>query len=165
MPRSPLFQSLFGAPELQNVALRGALANGLGHTIVTFMEINFDDNSHAEQQSGLDDTQVSWWLAGDDRLADANRVAKEDPSWTCPICSEGLEAEGAHGWLVRICNPSESKPPSAVSSPTSKSASPEVVKQAPSSEGHLYHEGCLRRWLLKKNACPVCRRTPVIPLA
>jgi len=35
--------------------------------------------------------------------------------------------------------------------------------KASSVEGHLFHEGCLRRWLIKKNSCPVCRNSPVIP--
>jgi len=35
--------------------------------------------------------------------------------------------------------------------------------KASSAEGHIFHEGCLRRWLIKKNSCPVCRSSPVIP--
>jgi len=27
---------------------------------------------------------------------------------------------------------------------------------------HVYHEACLRKWLLKRNSCPVCRRRPVV---
>lgn len=172
-PRSPLLQTLFGAsPDLTSLAMRG-----LGHTIVTVMEINLDEDTSVAQ-SGLDDAHVSWWLAGDDRLADAELLAKQDPSWTCPICSEGLEAEDANGWLVRICNMPADKPASTPVSPsgappsTSTTGEPggggggseEAVKSgASSSEGHLYHEECLRRWLLRKNACPVCRRGPVVP--
>ncbi|KAL8257997.1 hypothetical protein R6Q59_030038 [Mikania micrantha] len=25
--------------------------------------------------------------------------------------------------------------------------------------GHRFHEGCIKRWLLSKNACPMCRST------
>merc|ERR1712217_94687 len=56
-----------------------------------------------EAQSGLDDTHIAWWLANDRRLADVDHVMKEDPAWCCPICSEGLEAEGESGWVVQIC--------------------------------------------------------------
>lgn len=28
---------------------------------------------------------------------------------------------------------------------------------------HVYHESCLRGWLVRKNNCPVCRRSPIVP--
>jgi len=112
--------------------------------IVTILEINVEDDGEA--QSGLDEGHVAWWLAEEERLASLKHVAAQDPVWTCPICSEGLEAEHSHGWVVRICSDSHGE------------------KGTDESGGHIYHEGCLRRWLVKKNVCPVCRRSPVIPV-
>lgn len=158
----------FGLPSL--LGSEGSLdpTRNFGHMVVTVMEINLDDDS-GNAGSGLDDAQVSWYLAGDERLADAKRLAEQDPSWTCPICSEGLEAEEQNGWLVRICTTPPDKaaaPPKGDDDapPAEGTTTTEAAKESFSPDGHLYHEECLRRWLLKKNACPVCRRTPVIPV-
>lgn len=151
----PLLQSLFGGQDLRHIAARG-----MGHTIITVMEIPIEEES-SNAESGLEDSQVSWWLAGDERLVDAQRIASEDPTWTCPICSEGLEAEGSQGWLVRICTtPLEKSPQQPISGETGEL---NEARSGASNDGHLYHEACLRQWLLKKNACPVCRRSPVVP--
>eukprot|EP00913_Durusdinium_trenchii_P001910 g1768.t1 len=56
-----------------------------------------------------------------------------------------------NGWLVRICRGDEAD-------------SNEACGGRPGEiDGHMYHEGCLRRWLMKRNSCPVCRRSPVVP--
>lgn len=115
----------------------------LHHDIVATLEISFEDES--ETQSGLEDVRVAWWLAGDDRLANVRRLELQSSKWSCPICTEGQEAESRHGWIVGICNDCHDD------------------KNADGSDGHSFHEQCLRQWLLLKNACPVCRRSPVVP--
>jgi len=117
----------------------------------TIIVVDFQIGEENEAQSGLNEEQVAWWLADENRLADVSVVADQDPPWTCAICSEGLEAEHCNGWVVRICNEHCEK---------RTSASEDGPKEL---EGHIYHETCLRKWLVRKNACPVCRRTPVVP--
>eukprot|EP00928_Gymnodinium_smaydae_P004384 TRINITY_DN1149_c0_g2_i1.p1 TRINITY_DN1149_c0_g2~~TRINITY_DN1149_c0_g2_i1.p1 ORF type:complete len:359 (-),score=50.30 TRINITY_DN1149_c0_g2_i1:43-1119(-) len=143
-PRS-LLQTLMGASELSDMAAR----------VVTVVEFSFDEWAGEDQDSrtGFNDQQVAWWLADERRLADMNRVTDQDPPWTCSICSEGIEAESTHGWVVRICNDRAEK--------LAPGQTGEERDTEP--EGHIYHEACLRRWLLRKNACPVCRASPVIP--
>lgn len=141
-----------------------------------------------DDESGLVDSEVAWWLAGDDRLVPTDRMLKEEPAWLCPICSEGIEGEATNGWVVQICSsdgdPSDEHTAStpatvrtaeyqAVPLFSSHEAAPMLsappLRQADSSNsdgpirGHVYHEACLRQWLVKKNSCPVCRRSPVVP--
>jgi len=142
-PRS-MMQSLVGA-DLPDMAARN-----IPRTVVTVVEFSFEEEP--ESQSGLDESKVAWWLANDSQLADVSRIAEQEPAWCCPICSEGLEAENNNGWIVRICSGQQDQR-------NSKEPSREEA------EGHMYHEACLRKWLIKKNACPVCRRSPVIPVA
>lgn len=137
------FEAIRQPRSTQQQALNPGFSNinpwSLGRAVVTVLEVNVDDDSEAH--SGLDEQEVAWWLAEDGRLADVKRVLEHDPDWMCPICSEGVEAEDSNGWLVRICG----------------GAGPA------DGQDHVYHEACLRRWLLTKNQCPVCRRAPVIP--
>lgn len=135
------------------------LTDGAAHSqrhIFAIIEIGLEDTRHGS--SGLSDDQVAWWLAQGPRLVGLEEIAEKDPGWRCPICSDGLEAESSNGWIVQICNGEgsvEGEPcvedPNLAADTTSALA------------GHTYHEGCLRRWLLKRNSCPVCRRHPVVP--
>mmetsp|Transcript_20312 Transcript_20312/g.54250 ORF Transcript_20312/g.54250 Transcript_20312/m.54250 type:complete len:290 (-) Transcript_20312:169-1038(-) len=137
-PRTAAVSQLMGLP--------GILSQAASRAVVAIIEIGLEE---PEAHPTLDEGKVAWWLAEDGRLADMDNIAKQDPAWVCPICSEGLEAEGENGWVVRICGTCESGTPD---------------ESAPqSSDGHVYHQGCLRQWLLRRNSCPVCRRTPVIP--
>lgn len=131
-PRSAL-GGLANLAALANLSLD---SNGFNRTMVVSIDFSIDEREE-EQISGLGTEQVAWWLAQDQRLADYDHVAAMDPPWCCPICTEGLEGEQAHGWLVTICGEG-------------------------CDDGHLYHEACLREWLLKSNTCPVCRRNPVV---
>lgn len=141
-PVLPAHQSRVVPDAAGSVATR-TISHTFTPTVITILEIGMDDDDAS--QTGLDDSQVAWWLAADERLADVERVAAQSPKWACAICSEGLEAEDSNGWVVRICG--------------------DVARPgAGESEGHIYHEGCLRRWLVKRNACPVCRRSPVVPV-
>jgi hypothetical protein len=172
-------------------------------TVVAVVEIGIEDVS--DMRNSLDDAGVAWWLAQDHHLENMETLIKQDPLWTCPICSEGPDAENENGWVVRICgdDTAEGKArssseestmvpesevddgmvtnmsPSSMSSPSWNTADKveeqgrldiaTVVKElngeAPkrSSKAHVFHEGCLRRWLLKNNSCPVCRQSPVVP--
>lgn len=136
----------------------------LGRAVVTVLEVNMDEDMD-QAHSGLEEMEVAWWLAEDGRLADVKRVLEHDADWTCPICSEGVEAEDCNGWLVRICGGSAARPEAtdASSQPTSPSSRNGDTGQEKDPLGHVYHESCLRRWLMTKNQCPVCRRSPVIP--
>lgn len=131
------------------------LSRTQGQAGIAFIEINMED---MEAQSGLDDVNVAWWLADDKRLVNIDRMAIEDPTWCCAICSEDIEAESTHGWVVQICNEETETPSTGASS----MSMPQATTNA-QSQGHIYHESCLRKWLVKKNSCPVCRRSPVIP--
>mmetsp|Transcript_47279 Transcript_47279/g.132031 ORF Transcript_47279/g.132031 Transcript_47279/m.132031 type:complete len:328 (-) Transcript_47279:123-1106(-) len=120
------------------------MALAASRAVIAIIEIGPEEAGEA--QSGLDDATVAWWLAEDARLVELGSMADEDPPWACPICSEGLEAEHANGMVVRICG---------------GAADGAETPSAP--DGHIYHESCLRRWLLTRNSCPVCRRSPVVP--
>lgn len=229
--------------------MRDAMGRGPLQTVVAIIEIGIEEIT--DMRTGLDDASVAWFLADDQQLADVDRMVRHDPTWTCPICAEGLEAEEENGWVVRICGDSAGKvEPTPAPIASSSSASPDGNGVAPSAEaltapeelrmldgnpvsynemlliqrregvtslkeimdlwadmdkadtlygqrarvaeatqeepqeppaaepvsqepenkskastkeGHIFHEGCLRRWLIKKNSCPVCRHTPVMP--
>lgn len=179
------------------------VARAASRTVVAFIGMGLEES---EERSGLDDARISWWLAGDRRLVGIEQMALEDPSWCCPICSEGLEAEGQSGWVVQICGSagnSEASPASpshnanavaGIETAATDGASPDAARTADTPDtgfshgdsggadevpatndvaaaadaaergnGHVYHEACLRKWLLKRNSCPVCRRSPVVP--
>jgi len=183
------------------------VTSAASRSVIAIIEIGLED-SLTEARSGLDDSFVAWWLADDCRLVSVDVVAAEDPGWCCPICSDGLEAEGVSGWVVSICggegacvengaveqSASRSEDDltgaveendvaaSCLSAPQVEESDATEVEAAeeqaaaclpppPSDggvvckvqQGHIYHEACLRRWLLKRNSCPVCRRSPVVP--
>jgi hypothetical protein len=148
------------------------LTRATQQVIVGIIEIGIEDAGEA--QSGLDDTSVAWWLADDRRLADTERLMRIDPTWTCAICSEGVDAEGENGWIVRICgDTTDDDKKEAIVTEDAMAAEPLQVadkQEKPkergqsAADGHIFHEGCLRQWLLKKNSCPVCRNTPIVPL-
>jgi len=125
----------------------------------------------------LSNDQVAWWLADNKRLVSIDQMIASDPEWTCSICSEGVEAEADHGWVVQICGP----PPTwdghaadaqarANSKETQRRGEGETAGEDSElyqvndlhEQRHVYHEGCLRRWLLTRNSCPICRRAPVV---
>jgi len=165
------------------------MARAASRTVVAFIGMGLEES---EERSGLDDACISWWLAGDRRLVGIDQMALEDPSWCCPICSEGVEAESSSGWVVQICgNTGPSHNTTAASgteSATADDPSTNAARTDPMPDtnvshgdvavngetavadhmaergkGHVYHEACLRKWLLKRNSCPVCRRSPVVP--
>lgn len=138
--------------------------------------------SAPEVRSGLNDSQVAWWLAQSQRLVSAEQIAEQEPPWCCPICAEGLEAEGANGWVVQICGPNGGVVGDSAAGEGPREGAAErgcadgfgcaghgvdLEEESPGlqPQGHVYHEACLRRWLLKSNTCPVCRRSPVVPEA
>ncbi|CAJ1455806.1 unnamed protein product, partial [Effrenium voratum] len=84
-PRLSLPQSL--ADQLQGEF------DSAGRTVFAILEVGFEPHEDAEMYSGLDDSKISWWLAEDRRLLGAGAVAAQDPDWSCPICSDGLEPE------------------------------------------------------------------------
>merc|ERR1719210_1318379 len=69
------------------------------------IEINFEEVG--DMQTGLDDSHVAWWLAQDKQLVNIDTLARLQPTWACPICADGLEAESANGWIVKICSEAE----------------------------------------------------------
>eukprot|EP00927_Polykrikos_kofoidii_P056350 TRINITY_DN50491_c0_g1_i1.p1 TRINITY_DN50491_c0_g1~~TRINITY_DN50491_c0_g1_i1.p1 ORF type:complete len:411 (+),score=77.63 TRINITY_DN50491_c0_g1_i1:148-1233(+) len=143
-----------------------ALRPGLMPTVFTVVEINLEEE--AEVDTGLTEAQVAWWLADQRRLACFSGLSSQDPPWSCPICSEGLEAEHCHGWVVRICDEKcdDTSAADAAGETTAlggeNKTSPKTEAVDDRTDGHTYHETCLRRWLVLKNACPVCRRSPVV---
>lgn len=183
------------------------LARAAARTSIAIIDIGLSGSSNAEATSGLDDAHVAWWLADSRRVVHEEDVAALEPPWSCPICAEGVEAEGSNGWVVQICGPNsddklgspsdcsdakvhtKDEPTAAdggASAASSSSAaadgSPVQSQQMPldfvgdvhavegeqevarlDPQGHVYHETCLRRWLVKSNSCPVCRRSPVVP--
>mmetsp|Transcript_31416 Transcript_31416/g.68837 ORF Transcript_31416/g.68837 Transcript_31416/m.68837 type:complete len:336 (-) Transcript_31416:62-1069(-) len=160
------------------------MARAATRTVVAIIEVGLED---AESRSGLDDNGVAWWLADDARLVSVDWVAAQEPTWACAICSDGFQAESVNGWLVRICTNASSEPVDSGIAVAEEAAGagccagttdcpdnhlqtnhegPAVTSTAGTAgslQGHVYHEACLRRWLLKRNSCPICRRAPVVP--
>lgn len=165
-----------------------------GRTSIAIIGIGMASGHSLEVNSGLTDPYLAWWLADYRRLVSIDQMAAQDPGWSCPICAEGLEAERENGWVVQICGPqavddadevccspalvrsSSSGGTATASLPASapvsaldagEAARPEAYEGSLDlhSQRHVYHEGCLRKWLLKRNSCPVCRRSPVVPQA
>eukprot|EP00929_Paragymnodinium_shiwhaense_P022542 TRINITY_DN14373_c0_g1_i1.p1 TRINITY_DN14373_c0_g1~~TRINITY_DN14373_c0_g1_i1.p1 ORF type:complete len:412 (+),score=38.57 TRINITY_DN14373_c0_g1_i1:84-1319(+) len=135
-------------------------------TVWAWLELNIEEGMEA--RSGLEDTSVAWWLGEDPRRVDVEKLHEQEPDWTCAICSEGVEAEEQYGWIVKICDTDRTPPAtSSTTPPATSSATPPAASstEAAGVDGHIFHEMCLRRWLMKKNACPICRRHPVIPQA
>lgn len=160
-------------PGSQMSQMVANLASSPTRTVVAVVEIGLQDLGDA--RSGLEDPTVAWWLADDKRLVKVEDVAQDQPGWSCPICSEGLEVHDSNGWVVRICT-AESEATPASNSKENVSEDNEVTSDVTSEQplsaesekkerlhGHIYHEACLRRWLVKRNSCPVCRRSPVVP--
>jgi len=85
---------------------------------------------------GVDEKLVIEWLAEDSQRVDNNAVVQQDESWVCTICMEGVEV-GANGALVKICADGAGR-------------------------AHIFHAGCLQRWLRNSNTCPICRRPDII---
>lgn len=163
-PRSVLNSALAAlAQGGASTADFAALAPGFGdisRRVVTIVEIAMEDPN----KPNLDESQVAWWLARDEHLADYDRVEKQSPPWTCAICHEGLEAEGTNGWIVTICGGGDSSSSASASAASADHAGTQTPQSSPvPEEGHVYHEQCLRNWLVKSNTCPVCRRTPIVP--
>jgi len=156
-----------GPPGPPGMASAFSAASNLaraGRTVFAIIELGLDGSLGGEEQSGLEDSQVAWWLADDSRLADAEQVAAQEPAWACPICAEGLEAEDTNGWVVHICGKKNAEEAGNADQSAKDSDCPVACDSLPTGlDGyHVYHEGCLRQWLVKKNSCPVCRRSPVI---
>mmetsp|Transcript_47805 Transcript_47805/g.84714 ORF Transcript_47805/g.84714 Transcript_47805/m.84714 type:complete len:470 (+) Transcript_47805:1-1410(+) len=62
-----------------------------------------------------------------------------EEGWMCPICYLGVEdTEG----LVLLC---------------------EGDGEA-GENGHVFHRECATNWLCRQNSCPICRRSPVVPM-
>lgn len=135
------------------------MSSAASRAIFAVVEIGLEE---MEARSGLNAASVAWWLAQDGRLVSADIIAAEEPGWTCPICADGLQAESESGWVVKICG---GKDLCAATEEQPQDEASAVVDRGGQLDGHIYHEGCLRRWLVKQNSCPVCRRSPVIPSA
>merc|ERR1712137_88019 len=81
---------------------------------------------------GVGEEQVTAWLSEANQRADAKDVLEENPTWACPICLEDVEVD----LLVKICSDS--------------------------GNAHVFHKGCLHKWLIKCNNCPVCKRSGIV---
>jgi len=138
------------------------MARAATRTVVAIIELGTED---LEARSGLDEQGIAWWLADDERLVSVDQMVLEEPSWCCPICAEGVEAECENGFVVRICNGGGEGQASAgiAKDEAPAGGAGDAEGGGASNMGHIYHETCLRRWLVKKNTCPVCRRSPVVP--
>lgn len=132
-------------------------------TSIAIIGIGVGGLAPEDTTSGLNDDRVAWWLAGSRQLVSAKQMAALEPPWSCPICADGLEAESANGWVVQICGPAPDRKAAGTGSNDEWEEAEEGAAVRP--QGHVYHEACLRRWLVKSNSCPVCRRRPVLPEA
>eukprot|EP00931_Biecheleriopsis_adriatica_P071116 TRINITY_DN4496_c0_g2_i2.p1 TRINITY_DN4496_c0_g2~~TRINITY_DN4496_c0_g2_i2.p1 ORF type:complete len:320 (-),score=34.64 TRINITY_DN4496_c0_g2_i2:328-1287(-) len=152
-------------PRTADPSLANLMASAASGTVFAIVELGIEDSDAG--RSGLDNSLIAWWLADEARLVSVDRVAAEDPGWCCPICALGLEAECDNGWVVQICGgeeqPLDKQEPSDMDVRGLQESAAIAESTEPAGARHVYHEACLRRWLLKRNSCPVCRRSPVVP--
>lgn len=167
----------FVAIQTPSRPLRATIPNisrGARQTLLAIIEVGMEA---LQERNSLRETDVAWWLAQDQCLVDEKAMIDIDPTWSCLICCEGLDALDENGWVVSICGNSVSSAQDGAACISADAGGLTITdggsdgdcndddksKRPSSSASHIFHEGCLRRWLLKNNSCPVCRRKPIIP--
>eukprot|EP00927_Polykrikos_kofoidii_P011446 TRINITY_DN14865_c0_g1_i10.p1 TRINITY_DN14865_c0_g1~~TRINITY_DN14865_c0_g1_i10.p1 ORF type:complete len:418 (+),score=64.49 TRINITY_DN14865_c0_g1_i10:62-1255(+) len=91
-----------------------------------------------QEHTGVSRAKAAAWL--DARSVDGSAVAVaaesgtvEDGEWQCPICFDCSTSE-----LVGVCTDAAGKP------------------------AHIFHRQCVLDWLIRRDECPTCRRTPLV---
>lgn len=89
----------------------------------------------------------------------ATQIGVDTTKKAVAACAADTTCAGAAVDLARA-DENASAPSTRAVGETSAAVAADVPETA---QGHMYHEACLRKWLLKRNSCPVCRRSPVVP--
>merc|ERR1711972_46506 len=119
-----------------NFGMNGPFA--FGYDPAAFAEAFGGNNAQRQEQSGVPEAAARRFCEEHAIEKLPEGVEKGEDGWMCPICYLGVDADK----LVLLCEGDGQD----------------------GNNGHVYHQNCAVNWLSRKNSCPFCRRTPVVPV-